>query len=153
MSGSSENRCIRLEGVPYITFMFCLLIPTNPHALSTVIRGKNLQVPSQRVPAGIYVSINVDSQRLWKSTTGVLSSENSVAWGDAVTLQSPRSLLGAIRGVIFYRSSHTLPALSVEIRASYEAGRILGSGEVIGKRKLHMSWDELLNHGDEPFGE
>ncbi|KIK33775.1 hypothetical protein CY34DRAFT_813374 [Suillus luteus UH-Slu-Lm8-n1] len=28
---------------------------------------------------------------------------------------------------------------------------MLGSGEVIGKRKLHMSWDELLNHGDEPF--
>jgi hypothetical protein len=68
-------------------------------------------------------------------------------------MQSPWSLLGAIRGVIFYRSSHALPAFSVEIRASYEASRMLGGGEVIGKRKLHMSWDELLNHGDEPFGE
>jgi hypothetical protein len=105
------------------------------------------------MPACIYVSINIDSQRLWKSTIGVLSSENSVAWGDAVTMQRPRSLLGAIQGAIFYRSSHALPVFSVEIRASYEAGQILGSGEVIGKRKLHMSWDELLNHGDEPFGE
>ncbi|KAG1767990.1 CHAT domain-containing protein [Suillus occidentalis] len=68
MSGSSENRCIRLE----------------------VVSGSNLQVPSERMPA-------------------------------------------------------------VEIRASYEAGRMLGSGEVIGKRKLHVSWDKLLNHGNEPF--
>ncbi|KAG1852528.1 CHAT domain-containing protein [Suillus subluteus] len=37
----------------------------------------------------------------------------------------------------------------MEIRASYEAGRMLGSGELIGK--LQMSWDELLDHGDEPF--
>jgi hypothetical protein len=29
--------------------------------------------------------------------------------------------------------------------------RMLGSGEVIGK--VQMSWDKLLNHGDEPFGE
>ncbi|KIK36645.1 hypothetical protein CY34DRAFT_811139 [Suillus luteus UH-Slu-Lm8-n1] len=110
MSGSSESRCIRLE----------------------VISGKNLQVPSWRTPAGIYVPINVDSQRRWKSAIGVLSSEESVMWGDTVTL-----------------SSDTSPELSVEIRASYEADRMLGSGEVIGK--LKMSWDELLNHGDEPF--
>ncbi|KAG1744322.1 CHAT domain-containing protein [Suillus occidentalis] len=110
MSGSSENRCIRLE----------------------VISGKNLKVPSWREPAGIYVPINVDSQRRWKSAIGVLSSEESVVWGDTVTL-----------------SSYASPVLSVEIRASYEADRMLGSGEVIGK--LQMSWDELLNHGDEPF--
>jgi hypothetical protein len=117
---------------------------------STVVGGSNLQVPSERIPAGIYVSINVDSRRRCKSAIGVLSSDNSVAWGDAVTMQSPWSLLGAIRGVIFYRSSHALPAFSVEIRASHEAGRMLGSGEVIGK--LQISRDELLNHGDEPFG-
>jgi hypothetical protein len=28
---------------------------------------------------------------------------------------------------------------------------MLGSGEVIGK--LQILWDELLNHGNEPFGE
>ena len=50
-----------------------------------------------------------------------------------------------------FRSSGASPALSVEIRASYEADRMLGSGDVIGK--LQMSWNELLNHGDEPFGE
>jgi hypothetical protein len=27
---------------------------------------------------------------------------------------------------------------------------MLGSGEVIGKCKLHMLWNELLKHGDEP---
>ncbi|KAG1793810.1 CHAT domain-containing protein [Suillus variegatus] len=48
------------------------------------------------------------------------------------------------------RSSHSSPALSVEIRAPFELGQILGSGEVIGE--LQMSWDELLDHGDEPFG-
>jgi hypothetical protein len=50
-----------------------------------------------------------------------------------------------------FRSSDASPVLSVEIRASYEADRMLGSGEVIGK--LQLSWDEVLNHGDEPFGE
>ncbi|KAG2092414.1 CHAT domain-containing protein [Suillus cothurnatus] len=63
---------------------------------------------------------------------GVLSSDESVAWGNTVIL-----------------SSHASPALSVEIRASYGTGRMLGSGEVIGK--LQMSWDELLDHGDELF--
>ncbi|KAG1830680.1 CHAT domain-containing protein [Suillus subalutaceus] len=109
MPGSSENRYIRLK----------------------VINGKNLRVPSERIPPGIYVSISVDSRR-WKSTISVLSSEESAAWGDIVTL-----------------SSHASPALSVEIRASYEADRMLGSGEAIGK--LKMSWDELLDHGGEPF--
>ncbi|KAG2114091.1 CHAT domain-containing protein [Suillus cothurnatus] len=104
----------------------------DPYARFTVVSGKNLRVPSQRIPAGIHVSINVDSRGRWKSALNVLSFEESVVWGDTVTLSS--------------RASH---AFSVEIRASYEADRMLGSGEVIGK--LQMSWDELLNHGDEPF--
>ncbi|KAG1729596.1 CHAT domain-containing protein [Suillus occidentalis] len=110
MSGSSESRYIKLD----------------------VISAKNLQVPSERIPAGISISINLDSQRRWKSAIGVLSSEESVVWGETATI-----------------SSDTSPVLSMEIRASYEADRMLGSGEVIGK--LRMSWDELLNHGDEPF--
>ncbi|KAG1766627.1 CHAT domain-containing protein [Suillus placidus] len=110
MSGSLESRCIRLD----------------------VISGKNLNVPSWRLPAGIYISMNVDSRRCWKSPISVLSSEESAAWGDTVTLSSQAS-----------------PAFSVEIRASYEADRMLGCGEVIGK--LELSWDDLLNHGDEPF--
>ncbi|KAG1816877.1 CHAT domain-containing protein [Suillus subaureus] len=97
-----------------------------------LVSGKNLQVPSQRLPAGIYVSINVDSRGRWKSALKVLSSEKSVVWGDTVTLSS--------------RASHVF---SVEIRASYEADRMLGSGEAIGK--LQLSWDELLSHGDESF--
>ncbi|KAG1788963.1 CHAT domain-containing protein [Suillus plorans] len=110
MPCSSESRYIRLE----------------------VISGKNLKVPSGRIPAGIYVSINVDSKRRWKSAISVLSSDESVAWGDTLTL-----------------SSNASPALPIEIRASYELGRMLGGGEVIGK--LQMSWDELLDHEDHPF--
>ncbi|KAG2133508.1 CHAT domain-containing protein [Suillus cothurnatus] len=110
MPGSLEERYIRLE----------------------VMSGKNLQVPSGRIPAGIYVSITVDSRGCWKSAISVLSSDQSVVWGNTVTLPS-----------------HTSPALSVEIRASYEADRTLGNGEVVGK--LQTSWDELLDHGDEPF--
>ncbi|KAG2135394.1 CHAT domain-containing protein [Suillus bovinus] len=103
-------------------------------ALYPVINGKNIRVPSERIPAGIYISINVDSRRCWKSAISVLSSDESVAWGNTVTLSSLAS-----------------PALSIEIRASYELGQMLGGGEVIGK--LEMSWDELLDHGDKPFGE
>ncbi|KAG1781138.1 CHAT domain-containing protein [Suillus placidus] len=87
MPDSSESRYIRLE----------------------VINGKNLRISSKRISAGIYVSIDVDSKRCWKSAISVLSSDESVAWGDTVTL-----------------SSYALPALSVEIRASYEADRMLG---------------------------
>jgi hypothetical protein len=36
---------------------------SNSHTLSIVISGSNLQVPSEHIPAGIYVSINVNSQR------------------------------------------------------------------------------------------
>ncbi|KAG2047790.1 hypothetical protein BDR06DRAFT_1024785 [Suillus hirtellus] len=97
-----------------------------------VISGKNLRIPSWRMPAGIYVSIDVDSRRHCKSAISVLLSDKSVVWGDTITLPS-----------------HSSPALSVEIRASYELGRMLGGGEVIGE--LQMSWDELLDHGDHPF--
>ncbi|KAG1728461.1 CHAT domain-containing protein [Suillus lakei] len=110
MSCSLEGRSIRLE----------------------LISGEDLEVPSERIPAGIYVSINVDSRRRWKSPTRVLSSDESVTWGDTVTLSSGAS-----------------PELSVEIWASFELDRMLGNGEVIGK--LETSWDELLDHGDEPF--
>ncbi|KAG1719609.1 CHAT domain-containing protein [Suillus lakei] len=97
-----------------------------------IISGNNLRVPSERIPAGICICINVKSRRRWKSATRSLSSEESVAWGDTVTL-----------------SSHASPTLSVEIRASYEVDRTLGGGEVIGK--LQTSWDKVLDHGDERF--
>ncbi|KAG2354325.1 hypothetical protein BDR07DRAFT_1465097 [Suillus spraguei] len=97
-----------------------------------VIGAKNVQVPSQRIPAGIHVSIIVDSTRRWKSTIGVLSSDESVAWGNTVTLSSGMS-----------------PKLSMEIRASFELDRMLGNGEVVGK--LETSWDALLDRGNGPF--
>ncbi|KAG2342986.1 hypothetical protein BDR05DRAFT_989973 [Suillus weaverae] len=53
------------------------------------------------------------------------------------------------RSISTFRSLCDVPELSVEIRVSYELGRMLGSGVVIGK--LETSWDELLDHGDEPF--
>ncbi|KAG1799308.1 uncharacterized protein HD556DRAFT_1457785 [Suillus plorans] len=98
-----------------------------------VISGMNLKISSWRILAGIYVSINVNS-RSWNSAISVLPSDESVAWGDTATL---------------LRSSHASPALSVETRASYELGQMLGSGEVGGK--LRTPWDRLLDHGDELF--
>jgi hypothetical protein len=56
------------------------------HGLSTVISGQNIQVPSERIPAGICTIINVDSRRRWRSAISILSSDKSVAWGNAVTL-------------------------------------------------------------------
>ncbi|KAG0704890.1 CHAT domain-containing protein [Suillus ampliporus] len=97
-----------------------------------VISGKNLNVPSWRIPAGIYVFIKFDETRHWNSAIRVLSPRSSVAWGDTVTL-----------------SSRASPRISLEIRASFELGRMLGNGEVI--RKLETSWDQLLRHGDERF--
>ncbi|KAG0701546.1 CHAT domain-containing protein [Suillus ampliporus] len=110
MPGNLEGQSIRLE----------------------VISGQNLNVPSERIPAGIYVSIELNSTRRWKSTIRVLSSDKSVTWGGTATL-----------------SSHASPTLSMEIRASFELGRTLGNGELIGN--LETSWDDLLDHGDEPF--
>ncbi|KAG2142433.1 CHAT domain-containing protein [Suillus clintonianus] len=49
-----------------------------------VIRAKNIKIPSDRIPAGIYVTIDVHSRRRWKSAIGVLSSDKSVAWGDTI---------------------------------------------------------------------
>ncbi|KAG0708031.1 CHAT domain-containing protein [Suillus ampliporus] len=95
-----------------------------------VISGQNIDVPSERIPAGIYVSLKLDDTRCWKSAIRVLSSDNAVAWGDTI-------------------SSHVSPTLSMEIRASFELGRTLGNGELIGN--LETSWDDLLDHGDEPF--
>ncbi|KAG1797950.1 CHAT domain-containing protein [Suillus subaureus] len=110
MPGGSEGRYIRLE----------------------VISGTNLGVPSLHIPAGIYVSVNLGSSRRWKSAIGILSSDESIAWRDTVTLSLDAS-----------------STLSVEIRASFELDQMLGNGEVVGK--LEMSLDALLNHGNEPF--
>ncbi|KAG2094539.1 CHAT domain-containing protein [Suillus cothurnatus] len=110
MSGSLEGRSIRLE----------------------LIRVNNLPLPSRRIPAGFYVTINADSKRRWKSAVRVASSDESEVLGDIVIL-----------------SLHEVPELSLEIRVSYELGRMLGNGEVVAKFK--SSWDELLDRGDEPF--
>ncbi|KAG2138217.1 hypothetical protein BD769DRAFT_1773521 [Suillus cothurnatus] len=113
MSRNSEDQYIRLE----------------------VISGRNLEVPSDRIPAGIYISFNINSSRRWKSAIRVLSFDKSIAWGDTATL---------------YKSLDASPALSVEIRASFELDRMLGNGEVVGKLQT-SSWDALLNHKNKPF--
>ncbi|KAG1747180.1 CHAT domain-containing protein [Suillus paluster] len=97
-----------------------------------VVGGKKLKVPSTRMPAGIYVSIKLDETRRWKSAVRVLSSDSSVAWGNTVTL-----------------STDVSPRLSLEIRASFELGRMLGQGELIGE--LGIFSNELLDHGVKPF--
>ncbi|KAG2111892.1 hypothetical protein BD769DRAFT_1778846 [Suillus cothurnatus] len=110
MPGSWEGRYIRLQ----------------------LIRINDLPLPSERIPAGFYVSINIDSKRRWKSPVRVISSDKSDVLGDIVIL-----------------SLHEVLKLSVEIRASYELGRMLGNGEVVAK--FETSWHELLDRGDGPF--
>ncbi|KAG2109160.1 CHAT domain-containing protein [Suillus cothurnatus] len=110
MSGSFEGRSVRLE----------------------LIRVNNLPLPSERIPAGFYVAINVDSKRRRKSAVRVVSSDKYQVLGDIVIL-----------------SLHEAPEFSLEIRVSYELGRILGNGEVVAK--FESSWDGLLDCGDEPF--
>ncbi|KAG1774737.1 CHAT domain-containing protein [Suillus placidus] len=113
MPGSWEGQYIRLE----------------------LIRVNDFPLPSERMPAGFYVSINVDSSLMrWKSAVRIGSSDESEVLGDIVIL-----------------SLREAPELSVELRVSYELGRMLGHGEVVGK--FETSWDELLDRGDgdEPF--
>ncbi|KAG1878090.1 CHAT domain-containing protein [Suillus subalutaceus] len=129
-----------------------------------VINGKNLQVPSGRIPAGIYVSINVGSRRRWKSAIKVLLSKKSVGrWKSASKVLSSKKSAGhwksAIKFLSFDKSvvlgdAVTLPlgvspVFSLDIRTSFELDRMLGNGEVIGE--LETTWDELLDHGNEPF--
>ncbi|KAG1717680.1 hypothetical protein EDB19DRAFT_1839425 [Suillus lakei] len=80
-----------------------------------LISGKNLDVPSGRIPAGIYVSIKLGETQRWRRNNGDQPS----------------------------KSHHP----TMEIRASFELNRMLGNGEVISK--VEMSWNELLDHGDE----
>jgi len=81
-SSSWNGQFIRLEGRSLrITLIFLVLT-----ALRTVISGKNIKVPSERIPAGIYISLHAGSNRRWKSTIGILLSDESLAWGDTVTL-------------------------------------------------------------------
>ncbi|KAG1862770.1 CHAT domain-containing protein [Suillus subalutaceus] len=128
MPGSWEGHYIRLERGSHHLRMRFVPYPRP----TTVIRINNLPLPSERIPAGFYVSINVDSRRRWKSAIRVVSSDKSGVLDDIVIL----SLLEVLE-------------LSLEIRVSYELGRMLGNGEVVGKVKT--SWDELLDHGNEPF--
>ncbi|KAG2139385.1 CHAT domain-containing protein [Suillus cothurnatus] len=86
-----------------------------------LIRINNLPLPSERIPAGFCVSINVDSTRRWKSAIRVVSSDKSEVLGDVVIL-----------------SLREVPDLSVEIRVCYELDHMLGNGEVVGK--LETSW-------------
>ncbi|KAG2337927.1 TPR-like protein [Suillus weaverae] len=103
----------------------------SPYIRLDVISGKSLQVPSQRIPAGIYISINLDSRRRWKSTISVLSSEKSAAWGDIVTLSSQAS-----------------PAFSVEIRAvEKSSGNLNCRGTTYSIMEMsHSVIDLLLIH-------
>ncbi|KAG1763708.1 hypothetical protein EDD22DRAFT_846288 [Suillus occidentalis] len=61
----------------------------------------------ERIPAGVYLSMNVDSLRRCKSAIRVLSSNESVAWGDVVILSLDAS-----------------PALALDIRISFELSQI-----------------------------
>ncbi|KAG2038421.1 hypothetical protein BDR03DRAFT_954745 [Suillus americanus] len=51
-----------------------------------LIRVNDLPLPSRRIPAGIFVTINGDWKRRWKSAVRVPSSDDSEMLGDIVIL-------------------------------------------------------------------
>lgn len=62
-----------------------------------VVSRKNLRVPSKRITAGIYVSINVvDAENLNQP-----SSDKSAVWDDIVTRSCICRLVDVIRELIF----------------------------------------------------
>ncbi|KAG2134479.1 hypothetical protein DEU56DRAFT_902010 [Suillus clintonianus] len=115
-----------------------------PHSLEgryirlQVVRVKSLQVPSERIPAGIYVSIDVDLTRCWISAIRVRLSDEFVARGNPLTSIPWR-----------FSSLDASLALSLDIKTSFELDRMLVNGELIGK--FDTSWDDLLDRGDEPL--
>ncbi|KAG1731583.1 hypothetical protein EDB19DRAFT_1912490 [Suillus lakei] len=131
MPGILEGHYVKLEEKSlHITFVSIHDLTLYPQSSAQRV-FKSLR--SAYPQAYTYRSINIDSGRDWKSAIKVLSSDESVAWGDTVTL-----------------SSHESHQISLDVRASFELDRMLDSGEVIGK--LQTSWDEPLDHGEEPFG-
>ncbi|KAG1883294.1 hypothetical protein F4604DRAFT_1677641 [Suillus subluteus] len=67
-------------------------------------------------------------------------------------LQAFTSTLMSIHGGAGNQPSESLrevPKLSMEIRVSYRFGRMLRNRDVVAN--FEMSWDELLDRGDEPF--
>jgi hypothetical protein len=81
----------------------------------------------------------------WKLATGILSSDESIAWADTVTLQVHRDF----QTQLFFVCRPLV--VTCIISGDHELDRMLGNGEVV--RKPETSWDAMLDHGNEPFGE
>ncbi|KIK34513.1 hypothetical protein CY34DRAFT_17672 [Suillus luteus UH-Slu-Lm8-n1] len=130
--------------------------PHSPSLILVILLHRNIMPGS---PESRY--IRLDAEKIFKSPPGarlqafmypLMSTPRDA--GNQPSVSCHPKICSVGRYCDFVKSlvtsgSYASPVLSVEIRVSYEADRMLGSGKVIGK--LQMSWDDLLNHGDEPF--
>ncbi|KAG1731528.1 uncharacterized protein EDB91DRAFT_1349369 [Suillus paluster] len=109
-----------------------------------VINGTNLIIPSHRVPAGLYVLVSTSSGQ-WHTAIKALKADCSVAWNEILVIcaRPPKSSWWPMS---FFSGTST--AVHFEIRASFEFGRTLGRGQLVGT--VETTLEKLLEH-DEQF--
>jgi hypothetical protein len=116
---------------------------TFPHV---VINGTNLFVPSERTPAGLYVTVTTPSGR-WNTAIRTVMADRSVPWNETLVILGFPLMLPTWLMPIAPRSSK---GVRFEIRASFEY-ECLGRGELLGI--VDTTLEELLSHAGEQFRE
>lgn len=116
-----------------------------PGLVLEVIAGMNLAIPSNRIPAGLYVLVST-SYGQCNTTSKAAMADCSVTWNQALTihgrpLKFPRWLMP-----IFSRKSK---AVHLEIRASFESAPMLGRGELVAT--FETTFKRLLGNDGRPI--
>jgi hypothetical protein len=114
--------------------------------LYVVISGTNLFVPSERTPAGLYVTVTTPNGR-WNTAIKTVMADRRVPWNETLIIPGFPLMLPTWLMPVVPRSSK---AVRVEIRASFEH-ECLGRGELLGI--VDTTLEELLSHAREPFRE
>lgn len=116
-----------------------------PGLVLEVIAGMNLAIPSNRIPAGLYVLVST-SYGQCNTTSKAAMADCGVTWNQALTihgrpLKFPRWLMP-----IFSRKSK---AVHLEIRASFESAPMLGRGELVAT--FETTFKRLLGDDGRPI--
>lgn len=110
-----------------------------------VLRGSNVDVPSHRVPTGLYVLVSTAYGQS-KTALNVVMADYNVHWDESLTIQGRPLMFPQWLMPIFPRTSKVV---RFEIRASFETS-MLGQGEIVGRAETTLQ--ELLVHENQ-FGE
>lgn len=105
-----------------------------------VIAGQNLAVPSNRTPAGHYVLVSTSYGR-WNTAIKAAMADCSVSWNETLIIRGSPLMFPMWLMPIFSSSSKEI---RLEIRASFECGRMLGRGELVGT--VETTLEKLLAH-------